>query len=294
MGAEPTTLIGERTFVESPRWHEGRIWFSELYANQVLSANEDGSDLRLEAAVPKQPSGLAWLPDGRLLVISMKDQKLLRREPDGSLVVHADLSGHAGGFCNEVVVDKQGRAYVGDFGFDLDSGAPIELASIHRVDPDGSITEVATDIWFPNGCVLTDDGVLIVNETFGNRISAFDLTEDGRLVNRRVWAQFGPLPTAKTVDEAWPDLVMTPDGMCMDSEGAIWIADLTSQKLIRLEEGGRVLDRIDPGMMPFSATLGGSHGHTMFICAAPNFDAEERRSTRLAEVLQVRVGIPAA
>jgi sugar lactone lactonase YvrE len=294
MGDTPRTLIDGRTFVESPRWHEGRIWFSELYAHRVMSAREDGSDLRVEATVPQQPSGLAWLPDGRLLVVSMRDQKLMRREADGSLVVHADLSGHAGGFCNDLVVDRQGRAYVGEFGFDLDGGAPMAAASIYRVDPDGAITEVATDVWFPNGCVLTGAGVLIVNETFGNRISAFDLTEDGRLVNRRIWAEFGPLPAAATVDEAWPELVVVPDGMCMDAEGALWIADLASGRLMRLREGGEVIDEIDPGMMPFSGALGGADGRTMFICAAPNFDAEERKATELAEVLHVRVGVPSA
>jgi sugar lactone lactonase YvrE len=294
MGNTPTTLIDGRTFVESPRWHEGRIWFSELYTNEVMSAKEDGSELRVEVTVPEQPSGLAWLPDGRLLVVSMRDQTLMRREADGSLVVHADLSGHAGGFCNEVVVDQKGRAYVGDFGFDLDAGAPMAPASIHRVDPDGAISEVATDMWFPNGCVLTEDGVFIVNETFGNRISAFDLTEDGQLVNRRSWAEFGPLPTAATAAEAWPELVMVPDGMCMDAEGALWIADLAARKLFRLREGGEVVDEVDPGMMPFSMALGGTDGRTMFICAAPNFDAEERKATQLAELLDARVSVPRA
>jgi len=289
-----TTLVDQRTFVESPRWHEGRIWFSELYAHQVMSAQEDGSDLRVEAAVPGQPSGLGWLPDGRLLVVSMRDQKLMRREADGSLVVHADLSAHAGGFCNDVVVDRRGRAYLGEFGFDLDGGAPMAAASIYRVDPNGAVTEVAKDMWFPNGCVLTDGGVLIVNETFGNRISAFDLTEDGRLVNRRSWAEFGPLPTDALVDQAWPQFAVIPDGLCMDSEGALWIADLASGKLLRLLEGGEVVDQIDPGMMPFGAALGGADGRTMFICAAPNFDVEERKTTRLAEVLHARVGVPCA
>ncbi|TDO51654.1 sugar lactone lactonase YvrE [Kribbella sp. VKM Ac-2527] len=294
MGERPTTLIDGRTFVEAPRWHENRIWFSELYTHKVMSAREDGTDLRVEATVPQQPSGIAWLPDGRLLVVSMRDRRLMRREYDGTLVVHADLSEHATGFCNEVIVDDQGRAYVGNFGFDLVKGGPMTPASIHRVDPDGTITEVADDIWFPNGCVLTDDGVFIVNETFGNRISAFDLTEDGWLVNRRVWAEFGQLPAATTLAEATPELVLSPDGMCRDAEGALWIADLTSQKILRMREGGEVVDEIDPGMMPFSAALGGSDGHTMFICAAPDFDEEDRRATTLAAVLQVRVDVPAA
>jgi sugar lactone lactonase YvrE len=288
------TLIDGRTFVEAPRWHEGRFWFSELYTHSVMSAEEDGSDLQLEALVPGQPSGMDWLPDGRLLVTSMKDRLLLRREHDGTMVVHADLSQCTGGFCNEVIVDKQGRAYVGDFGFDLDGGGPLVPASIHRIDPDGAITKVAGDLYFPNGCVLTDDGQLIVNETFGNRVSAFDLTEDGDLVNRRTWAEFGDLPPAGATLEPWSQFAVCPDGMCRDAEGALWIADLSSRKVLRVAEGGAVLAEVDPGMMPFSATLGGEDGRTLFICAAPDGDVEARTSTTLAAILTVRVDVPAA
>ena len=286
-------LITGRTFVEGPRWHEGRIWFSDLYTHSVISASEDGSNLCLEATVPEQPSGIAWLPDGRLLVVSMRDRKLLRREHDGTLAIHADLGDHATGFCNEVIVDANGRAYVGNFGFDLVKGGPMTPASIHRVDPDGTIEEVADELWFPNGCVLTDDNVFIVNETFGNRISAFDLTDGGRLVNRRAWAQFGPLPEATNLEGAMPEFIVSADGMCLDSEGALWIADLTSQKLLRMFEGGTVVDEVVPGMMPFAAVIGGADGHTMFICAAPNFDEDERRSTTHAKVLTTRVPIGA-
>lgn len=291
MGHSVADLISGRTFVEAPRWHKGRFWFSELYTLSVMSALEDGSDLRVEATVPGQPSGLAWLPDGRLLVVSMRDRKLLRRELDGTMAVHADLGDYATGFCNEVIVDGQGRSYVGNFGFDLVKGGPITPAAIHRVDLDGSITEVATDLWFPNGCVLTGDNVFIVNETFGNRISAFDLTADGRLINRRIWAQFGPLPTADNMEDAKPQFLLSPDGMCMDAEGALWIADLESLKMLRVLEGGQVIDEISPGMIPFSGVLGGSDGHSLFICAAPNFDEDERRSTTLAKVLHVRVPV---
>ena len=290
-----TDLVVGRTFVEAPRWRDGRLWFSELYTFSVMSAREDGSDLRVEAEVPEQPSGMAWLPDGRLVVVSMRDQKLLRREHDGTMVVHADLSGHAKGFCNEVLADVQGRCYVGDFGFDLDDGAPMAPGSIHRIDPDGTITTVADELYFPNGCVLTSDNVLIVAETFGNRVSAFDLTDDGRLVNRRVWAQFGPLPPmGKTVADSESEFVVSADGICLDADGAVWIADLASQKLMRVVEGGEIVDEIVPGMMPFSAVLGGSDGHTLFICAAPGFEVEDRRSTTLAKVLTARVPVGAA
>lgn len=184
-----TTVLDGFSYLEGPRWHEGRIWFSDFYTHRVVSAREDGSDQRVEAIVEQQPSGLGWLPDGRLLVVSMRDRKLLRREDDGTLAVHADLGSYATGHLNDMVVDGQGRTYVGNFGFDLMGGAPIEPTTLHRVDPDGTVTEVATDLWFPNGSVITADGVLLVNETFGNRVSAFDLTADGELTNRRVWAE---------------------------------------------------------------------------------------------------------
>ena len=175
---QTTAVASGFKFLEAPRWHEDRIWFSDFYGLQVFSAREDGSDLRTEADVAQQPSGLGWLPDGRLLVVSMRDRRVLRREPDGTLVVHADLSGHATGHANDMVLDGAGRAYVGNFGFDLMSGSPLETASLCRVDPDGTVTEAAADLWFPNGSVITPDGVLIVNETFGNRCTAFDLAAD--------------------------------------------------------------------------------------------------------------------
>ncbi|KQS64253.1 SMP-30/gluconolactonase/LRE family protein [Modestobacter sp. Leaf380] len=290
----PATLVAQRAFAEAPRWHEGRLWFSDVISLQVFSAAEDGSDLRLEATVPGEPAGIDWLPDGRLVVVSRQERRLMRREHDGTLVVHGDLQGHAIGFCNEVLVDRQGRAYVGNFGFDLDQRGPLGPSVIHRVDLDGTVTQVAEDLWFPNGCVLTPDGVFLVAETFGNRVSAFDLTEDGRLVGRRTWAAWGALPTATTLDEALSEFVVEPDGMCMDAEGALWIADLASARLLRVLEGGRVVDSVDAGMTPFSAALGGADGHTMFICAAPYFDDLERRGRLLSEVLSVRVPVPVA
>ena len=198
MTGQMTTVADGFHFLEAPRWHDERLWFSDFYGYIVRSMREDGSDVREEASVAGQPSGLGWLPDGRLLVVSMIDRKVLRREPDGTMSVHADLGAHATGHTNDMVVDAQGRAYVGNFGFDLMAGDPIETAALHRVDPDGTVTEVADDLWFPNGCAITADNVLLVVETFGNRVSAFDLTDGGELVNRRVWAEFGPLP-----DRAW-------------------------------------------------------------------------------------------
>jgi len=219
MTSTPATIVSGFGFLEAPRWHQNRIWFSDFYTYRVLSAREDGSDLRTEAEVPQQPAGLGWLPDGRLLVVSMLDRKVLRREADGTLVTHADLGAHATGHANDMVVDAAGRAYVGNFGFDLMSGAPLETTSLHRVDPDGTVTEVATDLWFPNGSVITPEGVLIVNETFGNRCTAFDLTPDGQLANRRAWAEFGPLSADRALDSVLASATVAADGGCLDAEG---------------------------------------------------------------------------
>jgi sugar lactone lactonase YvrE len=281
-------------FLEAPRWHEDRIWFSDFYTHRVLSAREDGSGLRTEASVPHQPAGLGWLPDGRLLVVSMRDRKVLRREPDGTLVVHADLGGHATGHANDMVLDAAGRAYVGNFGFDLMSGAPLETASLHRVDPDGAVTEVASDLWFPNGSVITPDGVLIVNETFGNRCTAFDLTVDGRLANRRVWAEFGPLPAGRAMDKVLAQCTVAGDGACLDSEGAVWIADAAGSRLLRVEEGGEVTDELHPGSPVYACALGGTDGRTLYACAAPDFDEAARSAAREAALIAIRVSVPAA
>ena len=293
MTAAAITVASGFAFLEAPRWHDDRIWFSDFYTHRVLSAREDGSDLRTEAAVAQQPSGLGWLPDGRLLVVSMLDRKVLRREADGTLATHADLSGCATGHANDMVLDAEGRAYVGNFGFDLMSGAPPATAGLHRVDPDGTVTEVADDLWFPNGSVITPDGVLIVNETFGNRCTAFDLTADGRLANRRVWAQFGPLPAELATGGAPAGALVAPDGACLDAEGAVWIADGAGDRLLRVKEGGEIADEVRPGSPVYACALGGADGRTLYACAAPDFDATARAAAREARLLAFRVPVPA-
>ena len=195
MSREISTIVTGMSYLEGPRWHDQRIWFSDFYTCRVYSAAEDGSDIRTEAEVAQQPSGLGWLPDGRLLIVSMRDGRLLRREADGTLVCHADLSGYINGHLNDMVVDTHGRVFVGEFGFDLMGGADFKPAGLLRVDPDGTITKAAGDMWFPNGSVITEDGTLLVDETFGNRVSAFDITDDGTLANRRTWAKFGEPPS---------------------------------------------------------------------------------------------------
>jgi sugar lactone lactonase YvrE len=293
MTAAAITVASGFAFLEAPRWHDDRIWFSDFYTHQVLSARGDGSGLRTEAVVDQQPAGLGWLPDGRLLVVSMRDRKVLRREPDGTLVTHADLSGHATGHVNDMAVDARGRAYVGNFGFDLMNGAPRAAAALHRVDPDGTVTEVAGDLWFPNGSVITPDGVLVVNETFGNRCTAFDLTADGRLVNRRVWAEFGPLPTERAIGEVLAQTKVAPDGACVDAEGAVWIADAHGDRLLRVRDGGEILDEVRPGSPVYACALGGADGRTLYACVAPDFNEAARKAAREARLLAFRVPVPA-
>jgi len=294
MTTAPTTVASGFAFLEAPRWRDDRIFFSDFYAHYVFSAREDGSDLRTEAVVAGQPSGLGWLPDGRLLVVSMLDRKVLRREADGVLVTHADLRGYATGHANDMVVDAAGRAYVGNFGFDLHGGGPLETASLCRVDPDGTVSEAASGLWLPNGSVFTPDGTLVVNETFGNRCTAFDVTPDGRLENRRIWAEFAPLPADRARDKLFAQIKVAPDGACADAEGAVWIADAFGGRLLRVREGGDILDELRPGSPVFACALGGADGRTLFACAAPDFDATTRAAARDASLLAFRVPVPAA
>lgn len=291
---EITTVAEGFRFLESPRWRDGRLWFSDFYTHEVTSMREDGSDPRVEARVPEQPSGLGWLPDGRLLIVSMRDRKVLRREPDGTLAVHADLAEHATGHVNDMVVDARGRAYVGNFGFDLMGGDPLETAALHRVDPDGGVTQVADDLWFPNGAVITPDNVLVVAETFGNRITAFDVTGDGELTNRRAWAEFGPLPSDRGVAEMLARLQAAGDGVCLDAEGGLWVADAIGDRLVRVLDGGEITDEIKPGTPVYACGLGGADGRTLYACAAPDFHEHARKAATEARMLAIRVAVPAA
>lgn len=292
-GAVSTVLSGFH-FLEAPRWREDRIWFSDFYAHRVYSARADGSELREEAQVDGQPSGLGWLPDGRLLVVSMRDRTVRRREADGTLVVHADLSDRVPFVLNDMVVDAAGRAYVGNFGFDLMGGAAVTPTALYRVDPDGTVTEAATELWFPNGSALTPDGTLLVNETFGNRISAFDVKADGTLAGHRVWAEFGPLPGAQPQEQAREQRSVAPDGGCLDAEGAMWIADATGGRLLRVVAGGTITDEIKPGTNVYACALGGADGKTLFACAAPDFDSTARLAAKEASLIAIPVTVPGA
>jgi len=294
MAVETRTVVENLSYLECPRWHDGRIWFADFYTYAVYSAGADGTGLRKELDVPEQPSGLGWLPDGRLLVVSMKDARILRLEPDGSLSVHAELAAYVSGHPNDMVVDASGRAYVGEFGFDLMAGAPLASANLLRVDPDGAVSVAADGLFFPNGSVITPDGTLLVDETFGNRITAFDIADDGTLQNRRTWAEFGPVPTERDLEKALAQVVVAPDGCGLDAEGALWVADAMGGRVIRVREGGTIEREIAPDSGVFACMLGGDDGRTLYLCAAPDFQEEARKNAREGRLLAVDVEVPHA
>ena len=288
-----TPLLSGFTFLEAPRWHDGRVWFSDFYAHKVYSAAATGSDVRVEAEVPTQPGGLGWLPDGRLLVVSMTDARILRREPTGELVTHADLGGVVAGHLNDMTVTSDGRAYVGAFGFDLMGGEDMRPSIVLRVDPDGTISVAADDIYYPNGMAITPEGRLLVGESFGNAVTSFAIAADGSLSDRRDFARFGPRPAARTVPNLIAEVSVTPDGCTLDAEGALWLADPVHARLLRVAEGGEVLDEIQAEVGLFACALGGNDGRTLFVCAAPDFDEAARVATPEAQLLTVTVDVPA-
>ena len=284
-------LARGRHYLEGPRWHDGRLWTSDLYAFEVIAVAPDGT-VEVVAEVPGQPSGLGWLPDGRLLVVSMKDRRILRQEPSGELVVHADLSSWTDWPINDMVVGHQGRAYVGGFGFDVMNLAPIEGSALYRIDPDGRVTTWGEDLKCPNGVAITPDGrTLVVSESFGGRMTAFDVAGDGSLTNQRPWADFGAPDTKDLVEYIGSGCVI-PDGICMDADGAVWIADALAGRAIHVRDGGELIDEVRHSQPVFACMLGGDDGRTLYLCSAPSFRDEECKAAREAELLCTRVSVP--
>jgi sugar lactone lactonase YvrE len=274
----PRVLLSGLRFPEDPRWRDGRLWFSDMHDGRVVPLDGEGHDEAV-LTLDDEPSGLGWLPDGRLLVVSVRERKLLRREADGRLALHADLSPVLPFHANDMVVDAQGRAYVGNFGFDLNAGETPKSTTLALVHPDGRVAVAANDLAFPNGSVLTPDGrTLIVGETMAARLTAFDVAADGTLSNRRVWAQL-----EKAV----------PDGICLDAEGAIWVASPISHGCLRVREGGEILDRIDVETNAYACMLGGADRKTLFLCTAEEHDPA-KTDTRRGRIEAVQVGVPGA
>lgn len=269
-------LVDGIDFGEGPRWHDGRLWYSDFYQHAVYAVTPSGARERI-VDVPQQPSGLGWLPDGRLLVVSMLDQRVLRLE-GGALVQHADLSAVATGLCNDMVVSARGDAYVGNFGTRPADGPP--EAALAHVAPDGRVAVAATGLRFPNGSVITaDGGTLIVAESAGACLTAFALHADGSLGARREWA---------AVEGS------APDGCTLDAAGGLWFADARGQRVVRVLEGGRVTETIETGAGTYACMLGGQDGRTLYIVTAPGVSAEECAGKRGGRILQTRVDAPRA
>ena len=275
-------LAVELGFPESPRWHEGRLWFSDQALRKVFNVDLEG---RIEAVaeVAGRPSGLGWLPDGRLLVVSMSDRRLLREEHagKGELAGFARLDRIAPRDCNDMVVDEDGRAYVGNFGYDFAAGEPRRPTVLARVDPNGGVHQAADGLVFPNGMVIAPDGrALIVAETFAGRLTRFDRAADGALSNRRQFARLEGV---------------APDGICLDAEGAVWVASPTTGEVLRVAEGGRVLERVASGSPgAYACMLGGPDRRTLFICTATSIDPEEAARLREGRIVMVEVAVPGA
>jgi sugar lactone lactonase YvrE len=289
MARDVSVLLTGIYFGEGPRWHEGRLWFSDFYAHTVKSVSLAG-DVRVEVEIDDQPSGLGWMPDGSLLIVGMTKRQVLRRFPDGTMDVHADLSNIATFHCNDMVVDAEGRAYVGNFGFDLDEAmatrsvedvlANHQTAKLACVQPDGSVSVVAEDMHFPNGSMITPDGTtLIVGETIGFCLTAFDIGPSGALSNRRVWA-----PTGMRV----------PDGACLDAEGAVWFANAMGTECVRIAEGGEVLEVVETGQPCFACMLGGDDGKTLFMLTADSAESHAVSGTPNGRIVTARVDVPHA
>ena len=289
--AEWKTIVRDKHFLEAPRWRDGRLWFSDFYGERVYSVDEHGKGERVELTVPGQPGGIDWLPDNRLLIVSMIDRTLLRREPSGELVVHADLSGFATGQANDMVVTASGHAYVGNFGFDLMAGGNVEPTCLLCVAPDGTVSIAADDLWFPNGSVLTPGGELLVAETFGNRVTGFSVASDGRLQDRRTWAQFGPEPESLPLADAMARLCVAGDGICLDGDGGLWIADAMGNRLVKAEDGVGIVDEIRCDAPVYACAIGGSDMRTMFICTAPDFHGDARSAATDGRIMACHLDV---
>jgi sugar lactone lactonase YvrE len=286
-----STIIREGlSFGEAPRWHEGRLWFSDFYRHGIFSVASDASDERLEHTVSGQPSGLGWLPNGDLVCVSMTDHRVVRFSQSGE-TTFADISQYCGFWANDMAVSSSGACYVGNFGFDLDTmlrdvgvegliASPPPPTNLVVLDHEGNVIQVVADMMFPNGTVLTPDGkTLIIGETLAFRLSAFDVMPDGTLTNRRVWAQL--------------DFVAT-DGMCLDADGQIWLANAMTNKCFRVKEGGEVTGEVTTSQTSFACMLGGEDRKSLFIMTAPSSDRFKIAGAALAKIEVVDVATPGA
>jgi sugar lactone lactonase YvrE len=280
MAREVHTVIDGIAFGEAPRWRAGALYLSDIHADRVLRVIPERGTYEVVVQLDQPVSGLGWLPDGRMLLVSMHDRKVLRREPNGAMVVHADLSAIATWHANDMVVAADGTAYVGNFGFQITPvRAQARTAAIARVSPTGDVSVAAEGLWFPNGMVITPDGLtMVVAESAARRLTALDITDSGELANPRVWGQLADN--------------QLPDGVCLDAQGAIWIASPPSREVVRMRSGGEILERVAVQQEAIACMLGAEDRKTLFILTAEGRDPEWCRRNHTARVLATRVEIP--
>lgn len=270
-----TKLVDENAglvFLEGPRWHQGKLWVSDMWGFNIYTVDAQTGATQHVVKVPERPSGLAFAADGTPVIVSMSNRRLVKLV-DGELVPYADLSSVATGDCNDMVMDAKGRCYVGNFGYDLLSGEEAKMATLALVDTDGSVRPVGEGLNFPNGAVIADGGrTLVVAETFGCCLTAFDIAADGSLSNRRTWAALGE---------------HTPDGICLDTDGGVWVASFMTSVFLRVKEGGAVTDCVEvPGKRAVACQLGGADGRTLF-CLTYDGTIEDLHHAKPAAAIEI-------
>lgn len=291
-------------FGEGPRWHDNKLWFSDFYSHKVMTLDENNV-LETICEVPNQPSGLGWLPNGDLLIVSMLDRKILKFA-GGEVSLHADLSEHVTHKCNDMVVSSDGTAYVGNFGME-DAGESVNTTHLMIVKPDGTILKGPDKLLFPNGTVITPDGKeLIVGETLGAKLTSFKIDENGELINRKLWARTSPLiflliikflsslgfDLSKVDFSKYSKSLHVPDGICLDEKNGIWIASPTSSSVVRIEKGGKVTNTIKTPKNAFACMLGGKERKTLYVLLSNSSDPVEAQATPEGEIHSIEVEIP--
>lgn len=280
MKMKPRTIATGFAFPEGPRWHGSLLWFADQHAKSVYALNSSGQ-IKEQFTVPGGPSGMGWLPNGDLLVISMEDRLLLRRNSAGELTIHADLTAVHHSYSNDMVVDRTGRAYAGNVGFNFYIGEAPQPTCIAAIAPDGTVSIAADDLSLPNGTVITPDGkTLVVAETMGFRLTAFTIGADGELTDRRLFADLGN---------------RAPDGICLNADGDIWVAAPWENAVLLVREGGEIIDQIPiENGSPYACMLGGEDSRDLYICCAPDHSHDVTLKLREGRIDVVRVDVRAA
>lgn len=273
---KPALFADDFLFLEAPKWREDRLWVSDVFDHKVCALSADGHR-KTYLYVPNRPSGLGFLSDGSLIVASAKDSKLLKYTSGEQLAEYADLSKHTTGWLNDFAIDKHDRIYAGNFGYDFAAGEERKTTSLHRVDPDGTIEEVAGEVDFPNGSVVIDGGrTLVVAETWAARLTAFNIDGAGRLSNRRVFADLGR---------------RQPDGICVDAEGAIWAGIYNTGEFVRVLDGGKITDTVQFPGSGISCTLGGKLGKTLFMTTFIGTESDMAAGKRYSAIYTMEVDV---